>query len=312
VQTTDVITPPVYAPQRARHRSRWEARVAIITVLVFGLALSGVVLFALIGPPTPALIMTTATTLPPSAHSILYPIGTPQLNEPSLLGPPPSNALHGFHRVYATDFTGSTLPPGWTPFTGVPGGSGSTTKFAASHVAVTGGMLRLATFHDPRYPGFKWTSGGLCQCGHPMTYGAFFVRSRISNAGPNEIELLWPANNQWPPEIDFNESGTRWAATSSTLHHGTPTNDLRIQQNLAGIDLRRWHTWGVVWTPHAITFTVDGQQWGYSINGPGTVPKLAMTLDFEQRPGCVPGLACPSQNQTMLVDWVAEYAPNAR
>jgi hypothetical protein len=37
-----------------------------------------------------------------------------------------------------------------------------------------------------------------------------------------------------------------------------------------------------------------------------------MTLDFEQRPGCVPGLACPSQNQTMLVDWVAEYAPNAR
>lgn len=299
----------MHVPRRTRQRSRWEARVAIITVLTFGLALSGVVLFALIGPPAPELVLSTATTLPASAKTIVYPVGTPQPNEPSGLGPPKSNALPGYHRVYATDFLGTALPQGWTTFTGVPGGD-PTAKFASSHVVVANGMLRLSTSHDPRYPTYEWTSGGLCQCGHPMTYGAFFVRSRISNAGPNEVELLWPANNQWPPEIDFNESGSRWAATSATVHHGAASNDLRIQQNLPGIDLRRWHTWGVIWTPHSITYTLDGQQWGYTITTPGAIPQLAMTLDLEQRPGCVPGVACPPQDQTMLTDWVAEYARN--
>ena len=279
-------------------------------MLVFGLALSGVVLFALVGPPTPSLIVSSATTLPPSPKTVVYPVGSPQPNEPSHLGPPLPSALRGYHREYVADFLGTALPPGWSTFTGVPGGDAST-KFASAHVAVHAGMLLLRTWHDPKYPGFKWTSGGLCQCGHPLTFGAFFVRSRISNAGPNEVELLWPANNQWPPEVDFNESGQRWAATSGTVHHGTGSNDLRIQQNLPGIDLKRWHTWGVIWTPHSITYTLDGQQWGYSITTPDAIPKLAMILDLEQRPGCAAGVACPPQNQTMLVDWVAEYVRNA-
>jgi hypothetical protein len=306
---TDVITAPVHAPRRPKQRSGWEARVAIITLLVFGLALSGVVLFALVGLPTPPLITSSATTLPPSPKTVVYPVGKPQPNEPSHLGPPLATALPGYHREYVADFTGTALPPGWSTFTGVPGGDPYTT-FASSHVVVHAGMLHLNTSHDPRYPGYKWTSGGLCQCGHPLTFGAFFVRSRISNAGPNEVELLWPAVNQWPPEIDFNESGQRWSATSGTVHHGSAASDLRIQQNLPGIDLRRWHTWGVIWTPHSITYTVDGQQWGYSITTPDAIPKLAMILDLEQRPGCEAGVACPPQNQTMLVDWVAEYQRN--
>jgi Glycosyl hydrolases family 16 len=283
--------------------------VAIITVLVFGLALSGVVLFALVGPPAPALIMSSATTLPPGPHTSIYPVGNTQANEPSGLAPPSRTALAGYHRVYVTDFPGTSLPPGWFAFTGVPGGDANTT-FGASHVRVGGGMLLLSTSHDPRFPRYEWTSGGLSQSGHPMTYGAFFVRSRITDAGPNEVELLWPATNQWPPEVDFNESGTRWAATSGTVHHGSAAHDMRIQQNLAGVDMKRWHTWGVIWTPTSITYTVDGQQWGYTITTPGAIPHLPMTLDFEQRPGCVPGTACPNQSQSMLTDWVAEYVRN--
>ena len=149
-----------------------------------------------------------------------------------------------------------------------------------------------------------------------MTYGAYFVRSRITGAGPNEVQLLWPADNQWPPEIDFNESGSRWAATSGTVHFGTPAppgkpssqaTDHFLQQNFYPIDLKRWHTWGVVWTPTSITYVVDGWQWGTTVRTPGTVPRIPMTLDMQQRPGCTPGLACPNQNQAMLVDWVAEY-----
>jgi hypothetical protein len=292
-----------------RPASRWEARVAIITVLVFGLALSGVLLFALVGTTPAGTTISVATTQPPSTRPT-FPLGVVQPGEPSGLGPPLPNALAGYHRTYTTDFPGTSLPPGWVTFTGIPGGD-PTAHFSPAHVLVSNGMLRLVTYRDPRYAN-KWTSGGLCQCGHPMTYGAFFVRSRISNAGPNEVELLWPANNQWPPEIDFNESGARWNSTSGTVHHLGPTHrDEFVQQNFPGIDLRVWHTWGVIWTPSSIVFTVDGRQWGSTLTTPGVIPQLAMNLDLQQRPGCPPSSSfgpCPSQDQAMYVDWVAEYA----
>ena len=200
-------------------------------MLVFGLALSAVLLFALVGTPAPQQIIGTATTLKPTSQTVVYPVGNVQPLEPSGLGPPLPGALAGYHRVYTTDFSGEALPPGWLTFTGVPGGDPNT-RFSPSHVVVHAGMLRLSTYHDPAYRGFRWTSGGLCQCGRPMTFGAFFVRSRITNAGPNEVELLWPAASVWPPEIDFNESGSRWSATSGTVHHGTAKNDQFVQQNL--------------------------------------------------------------------------------
>jgi beta-glucanase (GH16 family) len=169
-------------------------------------------------------------------------------------------------------------------------------------------MLRLITTSDgPKH----WFAGGLCQCGHPMLYGAFFVRSKISGAGPNEVQLLWPKDNQWPPEVDFNESGARWAATSGTVHFGSPRNDHFLQQNFPGVDLRRWHTWGIIWTPTSITYTFDGHRWGSAVRAPGVIPQLPMTLDFQQRPECQLGVPCPNQHQAMYIDWVAEYAPNA-
>ena len=279
---------------------------AIITVLTFGLALSAVLLFALVGTSPSGPTISTATTSPISTP-VNYPVGVPGPREPSGLGPPGPGALAGYHRSYTADFSGAALPPGWVTFTGVPGGDPSA-QFDPSHVIVQNGMLRLVTYQDPRYHN-RWTSGGLCQCGRPVSYGAFFVRSRISNAGPNEVELLWPASNHWPPEIDFNETGARANGTSGTVHHGTFRHDQFIQQNLGGIDLRQWHTWGVVWTPTAITFTLDGKQWGTTLTTPGTIPQVPMTLDLQQRPQttCPVTQICPPQNQAMYVDWVAEY-----
>ena len=98
-----------------------------------------------------------------------------------------------------------------------------------------------------------------------MTYGAFFVRSRITNAGPNEVELLWPASKPVAPRDRLQRVGLaleRHVGDRAPRH--LPANDQFIQQNLGGIDLRQWHTWGVIWTPTAITYTVDGKQWGYA------------------------------------------------
>jgi hypothetical protein len=296
---TDAITLP-------RHPRHWETRVAIVTVLVFGLALSGVLLFALASTPS---LGTTVTNVPPPVTTgpAPYPVGVPVAAEPSGMAPPTAGALDklGYHRVYATDFLGNALPTGWVAFTGVPGGD-LNARFSPTHVIVGSGMLRLVTTSTARN---RWITSGLCQCGNPMRYGAFFVRSKISNAGPNEVELLWPATNQWPPEIDFNETGSRWAATAGTVHFGrNAANDHFIQQNFYPVDLRRWHTWGVLWTPTSVTFTIDGRQWGKAVRTPGTIPRVPMTLDLQQRPGCVPNVPCPSQDQAMYVDWVAEYA----
>ena len=104
---------------------------------------------------------------------------------------------------------------------------------------MSGGLLQLNAWKDPQYQD-KWVTGGLCQCKLAKTYGAYFVRSRVTGPGPNEVELLWPASNAWPPEIDFNETG-ELASTSSTVHFSTI--NLFDQRNIY-IDMSQWHTWG--------------------------------------------------------------------
>jgi hypothetical protein len=282
-------------------RSSWEARIAVITVLTFGAALSAVLLFSLLAHTPRYQVSTTATTVPPGRGHAAYPVGVVDHHEPSGVAPPGPNAYKGYARTYANDFGGSALPAGWAVFTGVPGGDPAG-QFGARHVVVHNGLLRLNAWRDPAY-GMKWVTGGLCHCGHPQTYGAFFVRSRVTGAGPNESQLLWPANNSWPPEIDFNETGAKDTSTSWTVHWGVLDN---IAQKTLATRVTQWHTWGVVWTPTKITFVVDGLEWG-SLDVHDAVPHLPMTLDLQQRTGCAPGFSCPESAQSMLVDWVAEY-----
>ena len=195
------------------------------------------------------------------------------------------------------------MPAGWNVFTGIPAGDPGG-QFGAKHVVVTNGLLELNTWRDPTFQN-RWVTGGLCQCGLGKTYGAYFVRSRITGPGPNEVQLLWMKNNTWPPEIDFNETGGAVAATSSTIHW-SPIN--QIDQRHVTINMLRWHTWGLIWTPQTVTYLVDGQVWGV-ISNPTEITRQPMTLDFEQRALCGVGLQCPTRPVSMLIDWVAEYTP---
>jgi Glycosyl hydrolases family 16 len=304
VQTDVTIVAPPMAVDPPR-KNVWETRIIIATVLVLGLALSAVVLFALHTSLPSNSTTGPATTLPKTSRPpYLSSVGTANHAEPSGLAPPGPAAMRGYRRTYATDFTGTKLPAGWNVFTGVPGGTHHEGQFAASHVVVDDGMLQLNSWRDPLYKN-KWTTGGLCQCGRPILYGAVFVRSRITGPGPNEVELLWPLSNTWPPEVDFNETGDVATATSWTVHYDG-INDLTYQRTLAPIDMTAWHTWGVIWTPKKLTFTVDGKVWG-TLDARGSVPDVLMTLDLQQRPACAASLACVSGKQSLLVDWVAEY-----
>lgn len=232
-----------------------------------------------------------------------FPTGVASVNAPSGMSPPEVDSMVGYLRKYVSNFDGSALPTGWFAFTGVPGGDPGG-QFGSSHVVVGGGLLQLNTWRDPMY-GNKWVTGGVCQCGLKRTYGAYFVRSRITGAGPNEAEVLWPASNIWPPEIDFNETGTSDSHTSATVHFGAANN---IDQRHLQIDMKQWHTWGVIWSANFIVYTVDGHQWGQIVVA-SEIPNVPMTLDFEQRSSCKPIRDCPTMPVSMQVDWVAEFAP---
>jgi beta-glucanase (GH16 family) len=173
-------------------------------------------------------------------------------------------------------------------------------------VTVGGGMLNILTSQDPAFNN-EWVTGGVCLCGIAgQTYGAYFVRSRMTGAGPTGVELLWPDANVWPPEIDFNETYGATSGTSATVHY-TSANS-QIQRTVA-VNMTQWHTWGVIWTPTSITYTVDGAVWG-TVTTSASIPNIPMHISLQSQTWCGSGWACPTTPQSMQVDWVAQYKAN--
>lgn len=285
----------VTAPISLSSRTQRSTVIAIITVVTSTVAMAVFIWFAFVDTAF------YPQVLPYVAHS-QYPVGLSDHAEPSGMAPPGANALKGYTLTYRTNFTGHSLPSGWDVFTGIPGGDPGG-HFGAAHVVVRGDLLRLNAWKDPAF-GNTWVTGGVCQCGVAQTYGAYFVRSRITKAGPNEVELLWPSSNEWPPEVDFSETASA-NLTTSTVHYGVTNH---VDQRQLSINMTRWHTWGVIWTPSSITYVVNGQVWG-TVAVRSEIPNVPMTLDLEQRAVCAQDRQCPTGPTSMLVNWVAEYSP---
>ena len=229
-----------------------------------------------------------------------YPVGIRDRAEPSGIAPPPANALAGYHRTYATDFGGTALPKGWGTFDGIPMGDNQS-QWRPSHVIVSGGLVRLIASKDAAG---QWITGGIGQFDLGRAYGAYFVRSRVTGPGPDQNEMLWPVAPVWPPEVDFNEMGYSTTSTSWTVHYG---HGSAFVQTTRSFNMERWHTWGLIWTPTSMTFTIDGRSWGVLTNY-AEIPHQKMTLDVQQQVWCHPDLACPKRASAIEVDWVAEYA----
>jgi beta-glucanase (GH16 family) len=227
-------------------------------------------------------------------------------SEPSGEAPPGANAMTGYSQTYSDDFSGSALS-GWSAYSGQPSGDAGAQWGGASHAVVGGGILSLDTFQDSAYNN-EWVAGGVSQ-NLTRTYGAYFVRSRVTGAGPTNVELLFPATG-WPPEVDFNETSGVSTGTSATtiwaVNSSGNKSQVQVQQT---IDMTQWHTWGVIWTPTSVTYTVDGRAWG-TVTNASEVPQVPMRLDLQQQTWCSSGFACPSVPQSMQIDWVVEYAAN--
>jgi outer membrane protein OmpA-like peptidoglycan-associated protein len=239
-----------------------------------------------------------------------FPNGEADSADPSGLAPPSPSGFPGYVETYVNNFTGTTIPVGWTVFEGTDTIDHDTgEQFAASHDVVGDGVLSLNTWMDPAY-GNEWVTGGICRCQDSKTYGAYFVRSRQTGPGPTGVDLLWPTSNTWPPEIDFNETVGVTNATTATVIWGDAGGQRQQSQLALNIDMTQWHTWGVIWTPTSILYTVDGRVWG-QFDVPSEIPNVPMTLHIQSQTWCVFNYACPTSPQSTQVDWVAEYSPVA-
>lgn len=214
--------------------------------------------------------------------------------------------------MFADDFTGSALDRDrWHPYWGEPGGDPGG-WFDPRHVSVAGGQLVISGHRDADHRG-KWTTGGVSSSpGLVQTYGKYLVRSRLdSGTGIAHAILLWPADNSWPPEVDLSEdNGGDRQSTYATLHHGT--DNAQIIHHIA-VDLTRWHTLGVEWTPAKLVYTLDGRDWATVRSA--DVPAVPMALDLQTQAfacGTSSWERCPSaltpSDVNMHVDWVVAFA----
>jgi beta-glucanase (GH16 family) len=224
----------------------------------------------------------------------------------------PVGNLPGWREVFSDDFDGQTLNRSkWRLYWGMPGGDPAG-WYDPRHVTVSRGMLVISAYRDPR-DGNRWATGGLSSSvGLAQTYGKYLVRFRLDpGIGVGHAVLLMPANNTWPPEIDFSEdNGSGRLGTLATLHYGK--NDTHWSAYLPNVNLTQWHTLGVQWTPGRLEYTIDGRIWATMWGN--VVPKQPMVLDLQTETWPCTGTwgRCPTAQTphvvNMYVDWVVAYA----
>ena len=226
----------------------------------------------------------------------------------------PAGDITGWKQVFSDDFDGSSLDTvKWSAYSGQPGGDRAG-WWAPSHVVVQGCAVSLKSYRDPAAKAGVFVSGGIGM--HlSQTFGKYLVRMRVDQGdGISAIALLWPAQDLWPPEVDFYEDGGgARTGTSATLHCGRENHDdCRVQRSLTSFDFSRWHTLGVEWTSRKLVYTIDGTEWA-TVTG-SAVPSIPMWLAIQtQSLECSDYATCVNASTPPEVDmhvaWVVAYAP---
>lgn len=222
----------------------------------------------------------------------------------------PVGDLPGWRQVFTDDFTGSTLGPAWDAYTGEPDGDPGG-WFEPSHVHVGNGILTIGAWPDPARNGLYVSGGVSSRHALTSTYARYDIRFRMDlGTGIAYSLLLWPRDNQKPPEIDIAEDDGRDRRT--LFANVQPATGESIEDRVGG-DFTQWHTVGVEWTAGSAVFTLDGQPWA-TVTGPA-VPSEPMALALQSQAWYCghPWQACPDASTppvvNLQVDWVVAYLP---
>ena len=267
---------------------------------------------------TPAATPSGTASAPPAAT----PTGGQSGTDPS--GQNPATALAGYTLKYTQEFTGDSLPSGWGEYEGVPGGeTSSEAEWEPGMCTFSGGEAHFM-------------ASGIDSCGMHYTagsqeYGAWFARLQATPEQASQlftdIFLLWPHNNQWPPEIDVYEDKGDRSRTGATVFD-TPGNACGSSPSVGCLDEytqtnwgsngvanngTEWHTYGVEWTPSGVSWLIDGKVVftapASAAKSPAQQPALPMNmaLQSENLQGS-PGAS--TTEDTMNVDWVEQFSWN--
>jgi beta-glucanase (GH16 family) len=177
---------------------------------------------------------------------------------------------------FADDFSGSKLSTTWSTcwcysLHGCSNGDGEGEWYRPENVKVASGYLDL-TADDRSVQGKEMTTGA------PRTYayssgmvtseGRFafrygFVQWRAEEpSGAGLWPALWmmPEDGSWPPEIDALETiGSAPDVGNFTYHPTASDPPAGFSKTIPHLDTG-WHTFGVDWEPHSITWYVDGHR----------------------------------------------------
>ncbi|MFT4087028.1 MAG: glycoside hydrolase family 16 protein [Gordonia sp. (in: high G+C Gram-positive bacteria)] len=222
----------------------------------------------------------------------------------------------GWSQVFFDDFDRCSLGDRWSAYSGRPGGN-PYSKWDPSMVTVSDGMLHL--YGEKR--GKTWVTGGVSNYPITQLYGRWEVRMRAHpSADLSYHALLWPKNEQWPPEIDFAESvASKRDSIAAFLHWKNKDGENTKASAWTKDDFTQWHTIGVQWAPGVVKYLLDGKVWAEA-RGTRAVPTTPMWLALQVEAGacerrtdwgmspCAASEPRPART-SVDIDWVIVYRP---
>jgi hypothetical protein len=218
----------------------------------------------------------------------------------------PPAQIAGYKLVKCEDFDGTSIPAGWSAYSG---GGGNTVVGAgrnASQCVVANGLLTLIQNADGSTCGTSSDFKGL--------YGYWEVKMRAystsgGGSAPHPVLILWPDAEDWGSgggELDYVETDIGKPGVDVYLHcaHPGQASSGNCYETHIDVDQGQFHTYGFKWEAGAMTGYVDGVQ-KYTTSGNGSLPPRSMhqTVQLDNLTGRTP--VSPGK---MEVDWVHQYS----
>lgn len=183
---------------------------------------------------------------------------------PPGLGPLPRTEPNGWQPVFASDFSGGTVPRQCTPFDGPPAGQAAS-YFRPDEVQVSGGMLRLS-IRRRDFAERPYTAGGLGCYQVSQLYGRYEYRARVApGAGLDSYLAFWPETGGrggaggGPEDTTVVEvSSGQGEPEAVRLSNAYGTGEV-TRKEAAGRYTDDFHVYLVEWGPTGLRVSVDGQ-----------------------------------------------------